>query len=94
MVCRLLRSFYGLKKPALGTSKSPLSSSNAFSLYRHPCLYIDLHWGRQFIVAKDGRDKANVKAQLAREFEMKDVDRSRHFLGMKIGRTNGGISID
>ena len=47
------------------------------------------------IVGKDGKDIASVKAQLSAEFEMKDLVKLQHFLGMQIIRTlNGGITID
>jgi hypothetical protein len=46
------------------------------------------------IVGKNSQDIANVKAQLSREFEMKDLGQLEHFLGMRISRQNGGISID
>src|SRR5437762_11968268 len=46
-------------------------------------------------MGKHGRDIANVKAQLAGEFEMKDLGKLEHFLGMRITRgPNGSISID
>jgi len=49
-----------------------------------------------FVIAgKNGRDIAAVKAQLAGEFEMKDLGELKPFLGMKIARTSDGrISID
>ena len=47
------------------------------------------------IAGKNGRDIADVKAQLSNEFEMKDLGELKHFLGMRITRTpDGGISID
>ena len=46
------------------------------------------------IASKNGRDIAAVKAQLAGEFEMKDLGELKHFLGMNITRTNDRISID
>ena len=46
-------------------------------------------------MGKHGRDIANVKAQLAGEFEMKDLGKLEHFLGMRITRgPDGSISID
>jgi Reverse transcriptase (RNA-dependent DNA polymerase) len=46
------------------------------------------------IVGKHAKDIADVKAQLSREFEMKDLGKLEYFLGMRISRGNGTISID
>ena len=67
-----------------------------------PCLYVDTKrniyitiWVDDLLIAsKNGRDIAAVKAQLAGEFEMKDLGELKHFLGMNITRTNDRISID
>jgi hypothetical protein len=67
-----------------------------------PCLYVDVKqslyitiWVDDLlIVGKDERDITNVKGKLASEFEMKDLGRLEYFLGMRISRENGNISID
>jgi len=46
------------------------------------------------IAGKNVQDIAHVKQQLSKEFEMKDLGELKHFLGMRIIRTNGRISID
>jgi Reverse transcriptase (RNA-dependent DNA polymerase) len=58
-------------------------------------LYITIWVDDLLMVGKDGRDIANVKAQLSREFEMKDLARLEHFLAMRITKqSDGDISID
>jgi hypothetical protein len=58
-------------------------------------LYITIWVDDLLIAGKSGKDIANVKAQLSREFEMKDLGELQHFLGMRISRhPNGSISID
>ena len=46
------------------------------------------------IAERNARDIAHVKQQLSKKFEMKDLGEFKHFLGMRITRTNGRISID
>jgi Reverse transcriptase (RNA-dependent DNA polymerase) len=58
-------------------------------------LYITIWVDDLLMVGKDGRDIANVEAQLSREFEMKDLARLEHFLAMRITKqSDGDISID
>src|SRR5271154_4750077 len=105
LVCRLLRSLYGLKQAARVWNlkihafliKIGFIRSNA-----DPCLYIDIKrhlyiiiWVNDLLIAeKNARDIVHVKQQLSKEFEMKDLGELKHFLEMRIIRTNGRIFID
>jgi transposase InsO family protein len=106
MVCRLLRSLYGLKQAARVWNLKIHTFLTKIGFIRStadPCLYVDIKqnlyitiWVDDLlIVGKNGKDIANVKVQLSREFEMKDLGKLEHFLGMRITRTlDGGITID
>src|SRR5271170_7531977 len=106
LVCRLLRSLYDLKQAARVWNLKIHSFLIKIDFVRSkadPCLYINVKrnlyitiWVDDLlIVGKDGRDIANVKAQLSAEFEMKDLSELQHFLGMRISRhPNGSIIID
>ena len=105
LVCRLLRSLYGLKQAARVWNQKIHAFLNKIGFVRSsadPCLYVDTKrniyitiWVDDLLIAgKNGRDIAAVKAQLAKEFEMKDLGELTHFLGMRITRTNGKIAID
>jgi hypothetical protein len=105
MVCCLLRPLYALKQAARVWNlkihailvKIGFVGSNA-----EPCLYIDAKrciyitiWIDDLPIAgKDGQNIVEVKRQLSGEFKMKDLGKLQHFLGMRITRHNGGISID
>jgi hypothetical protein len=105
MVCRLLRSLYGLKQAARVWNLKIHAFLVKIGFIRSsadPCLYNDLKrnlyitiWVDDLlIVEKHEPDIANIKAQLSREFEMKDLGKLEHFLGMRISRHDSGISID
>jgi hypothetical protein len=105
MVCRLLRSLYGLKQASRVWNiqlhefliKIGFKRSNADT-----CLYVNSDlgiiiaiWVDDILIAgKNSQNIAKVKKQLAGEFSMKDLGQLKHFLGMRVTRTADGISID
>ena len=105
LVCRILRSLYGLKQVACVWNQKIHAFLIKIGFVRSsadPSLYVDAKrniyitiWVDDLLIAgQNRRDIANVKGQLAGEFEMKDLGELKHFLGMKISRTNNKISID
>ena len=106
LVCQLLRSLYGLKQAARVWNlkiHAFLIKIGFVRSHADPCLYINIKlgiyitiWVDDLLIAgKDGKQIADVKRQLASEFEMKDLGELKHFLGMRIARTlNGDITID
>jgi len=105
LVCKLLRSLYGLKQAARIWNQKIHAFLLKIGFIRSsadPCLYIDVKrsvyitiWVDDLLIAgKNGRDIANTKAKLSGEFEMKDLGELTHFLGMRISRNNGTITID
>jgi hypothetical protein len=105
LICRLLRSIYSLKQAARVWNQKIYTFLIKIGFIRSSadlCLYLDVKcgiyitiWVDDLLIAgKNGRDIANVKAQLSGEFEMKDLGKLTHFLGMRISQVNGGITID
>ncbi|KAE8716977.1 cytochrome P450 71A9-like [Hibiscus syriacus] len=79
LVCRLNKSLYGLKQ-------APRSSDNDFVIL---LLYVD-----DMLVAGPNKDHIDeLKAQLAREFEMKDLGSVNKILGMQIHRDRSNRKI-
>ena len=105
MVCRLLRSIYGLKQASRVWNRRLhrfLIRIGFIQSKADPCLYVNHKrkiwitiWVDDLLIAgKDGNEIACIKKQLGDEFEMKDLGLIKHFLGMRITRENRSISID
>ncbi|GJU46168.1 retrovirus-related pol polyprotein from transposon TNT 1-94 [Tanacetum coccineum] len=100
LVCRLNKSLYGLKQAPRCWYKrfdSFIRSLEYNRLHADPCAYFKRFENNDFIilllyvddmlVAGPNKDRINkLKAQLAREFEMKDLGPVNKILGMKIHR--------
>ncbi|GJZ17424.1 retrovirus-related pol polyprotein from transposon TNT 1-94 [Tanacetum coccineum] len=100
LVCRLSKSLYGLKKAPRCWYKrfnSFIRSLGYNRLHENPCAYFKRFGNNDFIilllyvddmlVAGPNKDRINkLKAQLAREFEMKDLGPANKILGMQIHR--------
>jgi len=106
LVYQLLRSIYGLKQATCIWNQKIHTFLIKIGFLRsniEPCLYIDIKRNIYItilvddllIARKNGRNVADVKAQLAAEFEMKDLGELKRFLGMSNTKNpNSGISID
>lgn len=106
LVCKLLRSLYGLKQASCVwniqlhefMTKISFKRSNADT-----CLYVNDELGiaiavwvdNILVTGKSGQNIVKVKSQLASTFKMKDLSQLTHFLSMQVTRTpDNGISID
>ncbi|KAH9751148.1 hypothetical protein KPL71_014161 [Citrus sinensis] len=79
LVCRLNKSLYGLKQ-------APRFEDNDFIIL---LLYVN-----DMLVADPNKDRVQeLKAQLAREFEMKDLGPANKILGMQIHRDRNNMKI-
>jgi len=105
MVCKLLRSLYGLKQASRVWNMQLHEFLIKIGFIRSnpdTCLYVNDQniviaiWVDDILIAgKDARNIAKVKKQLAGEFSMKDLGPISHFLGMRVTRTaDGDVSID
>nr|GEU91101.1 retrovirus-related Pol polyprotein from transposon TNT 1-94 [Tanacetum cinerariifolium] len=100
LVCRLNKSLYGLKQAPRCWYKrfdSFIRGLEYNKLHTDPCAYFKRFGNNDFIIlllyvndmlaAGPNKDRINkLKAQLAREFEMKDLGPANKILGMKIHR--------
>ncbi|GKD38045.1 retrovirus-related pol polyprotein from transposon TNT 1-94 [Tanacetum coccineum] len=100
LVCRLNKSLYGLKQAPRYWYKRFDSFTRSLGynrLHADPCAYLKRFGNNYFIilllyvddilVAGPNKDRINkLKAQLAREFEMKDLGPVNRILGMQIHR--------
>ncbi|GJX28420.1 retrovirus-related pol polyprotein from transposon TNT 1-94 [Tanacetum coccineum] len=100
LVCRLNKSLYGLKQAPMCWYKrfdSFIRSLGYNRLHADLCTYFKRFGNNDFIilllyvddmlVAGPNKDRINkLKAQLAREFEMKDLGTANKILGMQIHR--------
>jgi len=105
LVCRLLKSIYGLKQAARVWNKKIegflrklgfIQSNADHCLYIHPELDIwIIIWVDDLLIAgKNERSIVSIKRQLSSAFEMKDLGKVSHFLGMRITQNSDGIAID
>ncbi|GJU97516.1 retrovirus-related pol polyprotein from transposon TNT 1-94 [Tanacetum coccineum] len=100
LVCRLNKSLYGLKQAPRCWYKrfdSFIRSLEYDRLHADPCAYFKMFGNNDFIilllyvddmlVAGPNKDRINkLKAQLARELEMKDLGLANKIMGMQIHR--------
>lgn len=107
LVCRLTKSLYGLKQAPRCWYKrfdSFIMSLGYSRLYADPCAYFKRFGESDFItlllyvddMLVAGPDKGRVnelKTQLAREFEMKDLGPANKILGMQIHRDRNNRKI-
>src|SRR5579859_6527020 len=97
LVCQLRKSLYGLKQaPRVWNRKIRhfLKSIGFDQTYSDPCVYINkttdiiiAMWVDDFIIF--GKNMASInslKAQLNKEYEMKDLGELKHFLGIQVHR--------
>jgi len=103
-VCKLKQSIYELKQASrvwnrklheyitrIGFKRSNADHCLYINEARH--IYITI-WVDDILIAGNGKEIAIVKKQLAVEFEIKDLGEMKHFLGMRITRSDDGIAID
>jgi hypothetical protein len=106
LVCRLLRSLYGLVPAAriwydtlidylkeIGFRVSPYDAALYLRDEAGRRVYIDSHVDDFKVIAERAEDAQNVINQLKSRFEMKDVEQLRRYLGMEIIQDEKGIFI-
>jgi transposase InsO family protein len=97
MVCRLLRSLYGLKQSARVWNqriREFLKSIGFQQTYSDPCVFVNPQTGiilaiwvdDLLIFAKDKKGMNDVKAALKDEYEMKDLGELQYFVGIQVHR--------
>ena len=97
LVCKLKKSLYGLKQSprqwykrfdsfmlSRGFKRSNYDSCVYLKIVNISIIYLLLYVDDMLIAAKDKSDIAKLKAQLSKEFEMKDLGAAKKILGMKI----------
>jgi Reverse transcriptase (RNA-dependent DNA polymerase) len=102
LVCRLLKSLYGLKQSPRQWNKrfDEFMLSLGFTQSKHDCclymkrvndgtfgfIMLALYVDDMLIAAKNKSDVTKLKAQLSSEFSMKDLGSAKRILGMEIHR--------
>lgn len=99
LVCRLKKSLYGLKQSprqwykrfdsfmlSRGFKRSDYDSCVYLKIVNGSAIYLLLYVDDMLIVAKEKSEIAKLKAQLSKEFEMKDLGAAKKILGMEITR--------
>jgi len=99
LVCRLKKSLYGLKQSprqwykrfdtfmlSHGFKRSDYDSCVYLKIVNGSAIYLLLYVDDMLIAAKDKSEIAKLKAQLSKEFEMKDLGAAKKILGMEITR--------
>ena len=105
LVCKLSKSIYGLKQsPRCWNTAlhAHLVKMNFEQLHSDPCIYKSKTEGDCFYIGVyvddivlAGRDEARiqeVKQMLARKFDIKDLGRLTHFLGMSVVQDQGALT--
>lgn len=98
-VCKLNKSLYGLKQAPrswnerfnqfilkLGFKRSPYDCCLYTMVTKDVKLYLVLYVDDIVLASNSLEELKNVKVQLAKEFEMEDLEELRNFLGLKIER--------
>ena len=99
LVCKLKKSLYGLKQSprqwykrfdtfmlSQGFKRSNYDSCVYLKITTHSAIYLLLYVDDMLIASKDKAEIENLKRQLSREFEMKDLGDAKKILGMEISR--------
>ena len=99
LVCRLKKSLYGLKQSprqwykrfdsfmlSHGFKRSDYDSCVYLKTVNDLAIYLLLYVDDILIAAKDKSEIAKLKAQLSKEFEMKDLGAAKKILGVEIIR--------
>ena len=97
IVCRLKKSLYGLKQSSKqwykrfdsfmlshGFKRSDYDSCVYLKIVKGSAIYLLFYVDDMLIAAKDKSEIAKLKAQLSKEFEMKDLGAAKKFLGMEL----------
>ena len=102
LVCRLKKSIYGLKQsPRCWNTvlDKQLKTMGFIQTITDPCVYratggepvyIGVYVDDIIIAAKSNRKLAKLKTELAQKFDIKDMGKLHHFLGMKVTQKDDG----
>ncbi|KAJ8883743.1 hypothetical protein PR048_015597 [Dryococelus australis] len=105
-ICLLKKAIYGLKQSSkawYGKMHTVLVAMGFDCLECEPCLYLNIMDDCTVIIAvyvedillrNNPDEKFKVKQKLMSKFQMKDLGRAQHVLGMRIRYSNGAIFVD